>query len=83
MLAIKAAPEPIETCIFMTQEDVTQSERRLEFKLLQPLQNQKWTKSIKNEILVYFLSPKLVSFFYFNLINSEVASTKNDQDRCA
>ncbi len=32
-LAIITAPEPIETLYFMTQEDVTQLERRLEFKL--------------------------------------------------
>ncbi len=43
----------IENLYLMTQEDVTQLERRLEFKLQVTSTNQKWTKSIKNEIFYF------------------------------
>ncbi len=48
-LAIITAPEP-ENLYFMTQEDVTQLERRLEFKLRQPLQ----TKNEQNQLKMKF-----------------------------
>jgi hypothetical protein len=53
-LAIITAPEPIENLYFMTQEDVTQLERRLEFKLQVTSTNQNEQNQLKNEILALF-----------------------------
>lgn len=53
-LAIITAPEPIENLYFITQEDVTQLERRLEFKLQVTSTNQSEQNQLKNEILALF-----------------------------
>ncbi len=50
----------------MTQEDVTQLERRLEHLSYKEPYNQNEQNQLKMKFLAYFLDTKIGVFFYFN-----------------
>ncbi len=53
----------------MTQEDVTQLERRLEFGLQVTSTNQNEQNQLKMKFFSFILDTKIGDSFYFNLIN--------------